>query len=289
MRAELEALPPRMRALPLDARGYPVPWFVSWVDGVPEFRLADRAKFVRALRERRCWCCGETLGRFLTFVIGPMCAVNRVTSEPPSHLECAEWAARNCPWLSRPHATRREDERTAAGEVIGGQLLRRNPGVALVWTTRTFHLMRDGQGGALLLLGDPTSTSWWREGRAATRAEALASIESGLPSLIALAVEQGDLDEVAALQAAVIDAYQYLPADVPAPDPVLTIEDVADRLAAAAATAGWASVDAAAHASRANVGMACRVCGCTEDAACPGGCLWAAPGLCSQCAARGAA
>lgn len=29
---------------------------------------------------------------------------------------------------------------------------------------------------------------------------------------------------------------------------------------------------------------ACRVCGCTEDCACPGGCRWVAPGLCSSCA-----
>lgn len=30
----------------------------------------------------------------------------------------------------------------------------------------------------------------------------------------------------------------------------------------------------------------CRECGCTEDAPCPGGCIWATPAadLCSQCA-----
>lgn len=33
----------------------------------------------------------------------------------------------------------------------------------------------------------------------------------------------------------------------------------------------------------------CRVCGCTEEEACPGGCIWAnsAATLCSQCAVRG--
>jgi hypothetical protein len=29
---------------------------------------------------------------------------------------------------------------------------------------------------------------------------------------------------------------------------------------------------------------ACRECGCTENAACVGGCSWAAPDLCSRCA-----
>lgn len=31
---------------------------------------------------------------------------------------------------------------------------------------------------------------------------------------------------------------------------------------------------------------ACRVCGCTDQTPCPGGCSWAAPGLCDRCAER---
>lgn len=30
----------------------------------------------------------------------------------------------------------------------------------------------------------------------------------------------------------------------------------------------------------------CRVCGCTEDRACPGGCWWVFPELCNRCADR---
>jgi len=32
----------------------------------------------------------------------------------------------------------------------------------------------------------------------------------------------------------------------------------------------------------------CRVCGCSDDAACVGGCWWAAPGFCSRCARQAA-
>lgn len=32
-------------------------------------------------------------------------------------------------------------------------------------------------------------------------------------------------------------------------------------------------------------GRACRVCGCTEQAACPGGCAWVEADLCSACRA----
>lgn len=31
-----------------------------------------------------------------------------------------------------------------------------------------------------------------------------------------------------------------------------------------------------------NAGV-CRVCGCTDDRACPGGCYWVEPDLCSRC------
>lgn len=30
-------------------------------------------------------------------------------------------------------------------------------------------------------------------------------------------------------------------------------------------------------------GGACRECGCTDNRACPGGCSWVAPDLCTQC------
>lgn len=32
----------------------------------------------------------------------------------------------------------------------------------------------------------------------------------------------------------------------------------------------------------------CLSCGCTDSVACEGGCWWAAPGLCSRCAKKGA-
>lgn len=36
--------------------------------------------------------------------------------------------------------------------------------------------------------------------------------------------------------------------------------------------------------------LACQVCGCTEDAACPGGCSWASlsPPICSSCSGEDA-
>lgn len=173
-------LPHRMARLPRDKHDRPVPWFVAWIDGVPDFRIIREDGIRVALRGRICWLCGQQLGRYVAFVIGPMCAVNRVTAEPGSHLDCAVYAAKACPFLSTPRMKRREIEDWTAP---AGHGIQRNPGVALVWVTRGWTLFPDGLGSYLLKLGDPESVHWFAESRSATRAEILASIDSGMPLL----------------------------------------------------------------------------------------------------------
>lgn len=63
LRPELPYLPRTMRELPVDKRGYPVPWFVDWINGEPEFRAMDRRKLFRAVKENLCWVCGKPLWR----------------------------------------------------------------------------------------------------------------------------------------------------------------------------------------------------------------------------------
>jgi hypothetical protein len=183
-------MPDRVRQLPVDPkRRVPVPWFVAWVDGVPDFRVADKLR--DAIRFDLCWVCGQHRGRYGTFVIGPMCAVNRTTAEPPCHADCAEWSARVCPFLTRPHARRRENNMPDGHSDPAGIMIRRNPGVTLLWTTREWRIVPDGNGGRLFSLGDPTAVAWWAEGRNATRAEVLASIDSGMPILRGIAEAEG--------------------------------------------------------------------------------------------------
>jgi hypothetical protein len=194
---DLEPLPARLQGLPVDARGYPVPWFVGWVDGpdgpetVPDFRCMDARKFRRAIKERRCWICGEPLGRWLVFPIGPMCTITRTIAEPPSHLECAQWSVRNCPFLSNPAMVRRDEDLPQNAQDAAGFSIRRNPGVMCLWVTRDFEVFNDGTGKPLLTVGPPSSVTWWCEGRAATRAEVEASVSSGLPILMTAAIRDG--------------------------------------------------------------------------------------------------
>ncbi len=201
---ETVPMPARIAALPVDpVRKFPVPWFVEWVDGKPEFRAADSRKLVKAVEEKRCWVCGDPLTRFMTFVVGPMCGLNRTSSEPPSHTECARYSAMVCPFLTRPHMERREGGLEELGaESSAGHMIRRNPGVTLLWTTRSYNLFSDGRGGTLFRLGDHVSLEWYREGRAATREEVAESVRTGLPVLEALAMQQeGAMEKLHALAA----------------------------------------------------------------------------------------
>lgn len=186
LRPELPPAPERIRRLPIDRRGYPVPWFVSWVDGEPDHRVMDSGKIGPALRDRRCWVCGDVLGKWSAYVIGPMCSVTLTSGEPPSHRDCAVWAAQACPHLSRPHA-RRRDAYPDGVEPPAGFGLTRNPGAAGVWITRHPPAARrahDGNDGVLFTLPEASEVLWFCEGREATREEVDLSIASGIPILL---------------------------------------------------------------------------------------------------------
>lgn len=213
VRDGLPPMPPNVSKLPVDARGYPVPWFVAWIDDKPDFRVIRENGIALAHNNERCWICGEPRGRNLAFVIGPMCAVNRVSSEPPSHRDCAIFAATACPFLTLPKAQRR-DANLPAHSPAAGLGLKRNPGVALVWVTRNYWPFRTPDGGTLFRVGNPIETLWFAEGREATRAEVEESVRTGLPTLQAMADEQGG-DAPAALAQQHFEAMKLIPAEAP--------------------------------------------------------------------------
>jgi hypothetical protein len=189
---DLGELPPRIKDLPLDPRGWPIPWFVAYVDGLPDFRVMDREKFFRAIRDRLCWVCGQKLGRWLAFSLGPMCSVSRTISEPPAHRDCAEWSVQHCPFLANPEMVRRHEDLPTNVDEPAGIAIMRNPGVMALWITRSFEAFRvPGDRMPLLTVGEPDHITWWCHGRQATRAEVQAAVESGLPNLLAVAKKEG--------------------------------------------------------------------------------------------------
>lgn len=234
LRPDLPPLPRGLATARVADNGYPVPWFVLWVPldpdrpeagSRPEFRATDPRKMLAAIRQRLCWVCGDPLHASgargpVSFVVGPMCTANRISAEPPSHYECACFSAVACPFLSKPHMSRRtsdlsETELKRATEAVPGHMISRNPGVTAVWTTTAYQAFRaptpDGGEGVLFDIGrlrDPVGVDWFTEGRAAARAEVEAAFETGCGSLFALAESAADK---AAVTAALVAAERFWP------------------------------------------------------------------------------
>jgi hypothetical protein len=218
---QLPAIPPRVARLPRDSRGFPVPWFVQWFEngepawpgvGTPDFRVIDTRRFAAALKQALCWVCGEYMGRHRVFIIGPMCVVNRVTSEPPNHRDCAEFAVKACPFLTQPRMRRNAKDLPEGGEVAGFHI-DRNPGASCLYETSDYKPFRTPAGGdgILFRLGNPARVDWFANGRTATHDEVLQSIESGYPLLEKMAQHDG-AQAVAELSAQRDRAMKLLPA-----------------------------------------------------------------------------
>ena len=193
-------IPQRMRSLPISDEGYPIPYFVPWITDAegrryPEFRAMDTEKFFHAIRHKRCWLCGNPLGKYLCFPIGPMCAITRTSAEPPSHLECAEYGARACPFLTQPRMRRNEMD-LPEGRGVAGLAIERNPGCVVIWSTLSYKTFKPPGGGIFFEIGEPITASAWSQGRQATIEEMIQSIRTGYPLLETIAKRDGHEEEL---------------------------------------------------------------------------------------------
>lgn len=201
--------PPQIKALStmLDhgpAFGAPIPWFVglSPVTERPDFRCVKAGAVEQALRERRCWICGQVerfqRGSVRSFLIGPMCVINRITSEPPSHFRCAVWAAKACPFLATPRRKRRpiDAELEAVTDKPVGAHEPGNPGGVVIWSTGQWRRNEH----RLIELGEPYRIDVFTEGRRATAAEAHALFDDGAARLAKAAA----LESAAAFAACIV-------------------------------------------------------------------------------------
>ena len=191
-------MPERIRQLPRSAEGYPVPFFTSWRDGEPEFGIVCERKREAARLRKVCWICGDHLGVYKCFMVGPARALSRSSIDPPSHLQCAAFSAVACPFMLNPAPKPTGEEELDPP----GSLRDPNPGVTVLWSTKSFETKPMGPS-KLFLLGPPTALAWYKQGRAATLAEVSASVADVVPLLQERAEREGEhalRDLVAAVQ-----------------------------------------------------------------------------------------
>jgi hypothetical protein len=86
----------------------------------------------------------------------------------------------------------RRNEKDLPGHLVDapGNAIEHNPGATLIWVTKNFKPIR-APGGVLFEIGEPLEMYWYKEGRTATRAEVIASIDKGLPFLREEAAKEG--------------------------------------------------------------------------------------------------
>lgn len=178
LRPGLPRLPERMRHLPIDDRGYPVPEFVSNLDGKRDFRVVSLGHLANCIRHDTCWICGKPLEARKVFVVGPLAAIQAVSNEPPSHVECAEFAVRACPFLLLPKAQHRPIDIPNIQKMPGS--MHRNPGACCLYTVAAYSHHEKPDGRIIFRTGRALHVVWYTEGRPARRSEVLAAIEASV-------------------------------------------------------------------------------------------------------------
>jgi len=113
MKPEAVPIPDRMKHLPVDKRGYPIPVVVAVNnDGEPLFTINDTDKVFENVKIGGCSICGDPINQGeMCFVGGPGSAFHPqgCYSDGPNHRECARYAMMVCPYLAAPKYVRRID------------------------------------------------------------------------------------------------------------------------------------------------------------------------------------
>ncbi|MFF0452821.1 hypothetical protein [Nocardia africana] len=113
---ELPLLPPAMRGLLRDHRGYPVPAENQWTDdGAPELAWQDYRRFFLLAISGYCAICGRPFRpgdhQYRLFADvdaqGAKAFGGSVRSDGPGHRECMLFAAAVCPFFKTPNARAR--------------------------------------------------------------------------------------------------------------------------------------------------------------------------------------
>lgn len=109
-------IPANLSHLKVDKRGYPVPFFVPIVDGVPNFKYADKKKQELCINKGLCHICGLKLiaGNYF-FITGPLGLQNKVVTDPAMHKSCAEFALAICPHMFYEKSERKAEPNEGPG------------------------------------------------------------------------------------------------------------------------------------------------------------------------------
>ena len=91
---------PKYLALRPKWKGLPIPYTTMIKpDGDPDFRVTDQQRWVNCVTQGLCGLCGSKLMYWQAFIGGEKCKETHLFFDPAMHVECAEFAAKACPFI----------------------------------------------------------------------------------------------------------------------------------------------------------------------------------------------
>lgn len=147
-------------------RGFPVPWFVAYVDGKPDFRMIDPKKMQYALEQDKCFVCGKKHIKGLYFFItGPMGLANGVHSDCPLHLDCAKYSLQICPHLFFERTQRNEtgDLYKYVSATTGQAGIKEKPSELYLIKANKYKTIPGPEGGRLIKFNVVDFEEFWYE------------------------------------------------------------------------------------------------------------------------------
>lgn len=181
-RQGLPERPERIARLPLDARGYPIPFFVMNRDGVLDFRVVDHDKVVRAAEQNQCFICGDKLGRHKFFAAGPKSMVVMQSSHGPSHKECVEYALKACPFILYPAHRRTAAMPDIPLKVDEGVQIERPPIYGVAHVEGEYELMVGGN--TMRCQWSEIDYTFWLDGAQINMSQAYPHVEAAVAQVI---------------------------------------------------------------------------------------------------------
>lgn len=183
---EAVEIPPKMKLLPRDRRGYPIPWIVQRdLTGRAFFVMNDMVKSVACGRRNLCGICGKKLERDVWLIGGPGAAFheNGAYLDPPMHRACATYALKVCPYIGSRYSKRVDESLLKFGKwdprqkVITDELMipQQPPFFVMAKTakaTMSLDRLEDGGGMRFHPKRPWLAVEFWRHGQQLTEPEA---------------------------------------------------------------------------------------------------------------------
>jgi hypothetical protein len=179
-------VPPKMRLLDRDRRGYPVPWIVQRdLTGRPFFVMNDMERTMACGRRKVCGICGAKLERDVWLIGGPGAAFHEHGAylDPPMHRQCATYALQVCPYIGARYSGRADLALVKHGKWHPAQrvltdetMIPEQPPFFVLARTGAARMIVEDKAPRFLPRRPWLAVELWRWGEQITEAEAVAQL-----------------------------------------------------------------------------------------------------------------